>query len=166
MAEANPLGRGGGGQVLRHCVATLGGLVQQSEALDDQLCAEAVITGQVTDRQGRSIQDAELRVYTIDPLGAVSTSIAFADPEKLDLHKSRLAPVAKTDANGKVTISGLPHDERIALNIKHVDYRRDIIFVSDLRMEPQPDIETFDYVDGKADDKIDKGLFGGLFGNT
>ena len=121
---------------------------QPSKPLTIALTPEAQIRGQVIDRQKRPIQSAEVRVESIEPPGTDPLRGPCADPGMLDLQRSRLAPVAKTDADGKVTIDGLPPDVRLGVLVKHDDFRRDFLYVATTH-QPQPDIEVPEYADGK-----------------
>ena len=112
------------------------------------LAAEAKITGKITDQAGRPVVGAEASVHDISPLDVDWPCSAYADPGVLDLQRSRLAPGAKTDAEGKLTIGGLPRDVRVSLIVTHPEQHRDVILVATTD-QPQPDVEDSDYVDGK-----------------
>ena len=80
------------------------------------LAPEAKITGQVTDQQGRPVRNAEVKVFSIGSLGVSEPN--RHDPETLDLaFVSRLAPIARTDADGKVSLAGLPPDLLLGVEV-------------------------------------------------
>jgi len=113
---------------------------QQSKPLKIALAPEAKITGQVKDKQGRPIQNAEVRAISISSLTSESHP-PFTDPETLDLAFSRLAPIAKTDADGKVTVAGLPRELLFTFVVTHDDFRREIVRVATTD-QPQADIDV------------------------
>ncbi|MCX7424273.1 MAG: carboxypeptidase regulatory-like domain-containing protein, partial [Planctomycetia bacterium] len=111
------------------------------------LAPEATITGRVTDRQGKPIPGADVSVFAIDPPGSDWPCHAYADPDMLDLQRSRLSPAAKTDAEGKVTIGGLPRDARLDLFVTHPDFQHGLTFVATTD-QPQRDIVILEYAYG------------------
>jgi beta-lactamase regulating signal transducer with metallopeptidase domain/protocatechuate 3,4-dioxygenase beta subunit len=115
--------------------------------LEIKLVDEARITGQVSDADGRPVPDARVEVGQIASLGS-SRSPDRSASTYLDLQSSRLAPAAKTDSRGRVTIDRLPPDARFLLLVTHDDHQRETVYVvsSD---ESQPDVETRSYVDNK-----------------
>ena len=130
----------------RHLEAT-----EQSEPLTITLVPEVKITGCVNDQQGRPVRDAEVRVNSISPLGSDYPCHAYADPEVLDLQRSRLAPVAKTGVGGKVTIHGLPRDERLRLGVTHDDFRGDFVLVATTdKSQPNIEYSRYSYADRKS----------------
>ena len=113
---------------------------QQFKPLKIALAPEAKITGQVKDKQGRPIQNAEVRAISISSLTGDLFS-PRADPETLDLQFSHLAPAAKTDADGKVTVAGLPRELLLTFVVTHDDFRREIVRVATTD-QPQADIDV------------------------
>ncbi len=120
---------------------------QESKPFTFHLTPEARISGQVTDQQGRPVANAEVRIGVIQPLGSDASCGAYADPDVLDLQRSRLMDVAKTDAEGRVTIGGLPSGLLMRLGIYHDAFRGDTTFVATTD-KPQPDMEIPDYENG------------------
>src|SRR5208282_4316404 len=120
---------------------------KQSNPLTINLALGAQVTGRVTDRQGRPVRNAEVKVNSVNSL-ASEWYPAFADPETLDLQESRLAPAAKTDSEGKVTIDGLPRNVRLSVGVTHDDFDRDFVFVATTN-QAQPDMEVPTFVDDK-----------------
>ena len=87
------------------------------------LTPEAKVTGKITDRQGRPVRNAEVKVDGINSL-ASEWQTPLSDPETLDLQASRLAPAAKTDSDGKVTINGIPPKVRLSDGVSRETHRQ------------------------------------------
>ena len=74
---------------------------------------EAKVTGRITDEAGHPLEGVEASVGLIEPLGSELfdfTPVA----EFLDLRHCRLTPRAKTNAQGQLTLGGLPPERRLA----------------------------------------------------
>ena len=127
---------------------------QQSKPWTISLTPEAKITGRVTDKQGRPVREAEVKVVSISSLAGESHPRSN-DPETLGLAWSRLAPVAKTDADGRVTIAGLPRDLLLRAFVTHDDFRSEIVYAATTE-QPQGDIDFPDYADGKESVQVKK----------
>jgi protocatechuate 3,4-dioxygenase beta subunit len=136
---------------------------QSSKPMTIRLAPEAKVMGRVTDSKGRPIQGAEARVYSLNALGS-ETHPPFSDPSKLDLALSRLAPVAKTDADGRVTIDGLPRDVLLGARVSHDDFHSEWLYVATTQ-DPQPEVESRRYVDGKWSMELRK-VHSGTFSAT
>ena len=114
---------------------------KQSEPMTITLVADQEITGQVTDQQGMPVPDAKVEVFGIAPVGSGPDCSAYADPEVLDLQWSRMTPEAKTDAEGNVSLRGVPKNKQVRLRVAHDDFRADVIYVATTN-KPQPNLET------------------------
>ena len=105
---------------------------EQAAPIVFQLQPEAKITGQVLDGKGRPLEGVDVSAALISLLGSELFDFT-PTPEFLDLHQSWLAPQAKTGADGRVTLGGLPPQRRLRLDLQHpgrapwlgvrVDYR-------------------------------------------
>jgi beta-lactamase regulating signal transducer with metallopeptidase domain/protocatechuate 3,4-dioxygenase beta subunit len=121
---------------------------QQSKPLTINLAPEAKLSGRVIDQHGEPVQNAEVRISGIQPLGSDAHCSAYAAPDVLDLQQSRLMHVFRTDTDGQVTIEGLPSDLLMQLSIHHDAFRSDSTFVATTD-QPQPDMEIPNYEIGK-----------------
>jgi beta-lactamase regulating signal transducer with metallopeptidase domain/uncharacterized GH25 family protein len=128
---------------------------QQSKPFEITLEPATRISGQVTDEQGKPVADADVRVSQITPLDCDHPCHAYADPTVLDLAWSRLTPAGKTDANGKVTMEGLPGKKRLSLNVEHAEHRWGLVLVATTD-QAQPDIDVPEYGDGKRTMRSEK----------
>lgn len=95
----------------------------QVDPISFQLKPETRITGKVTNEKGQPVVGAEVKVNSIEPLVRDKERLQLSEPGYFDLYESQLAPIAKTDANGQVSIGGLPRDVRVSLFIDHENYR-------------------------------------------
>jgi beta-lactamase regulating signal transducer with metallopeptidase domain/protocatechuate 3,4-dioxygenase beta subunit len=121
---------------------------QQPAPLTIALRPEARISGRVTDQQGQPIEGAKVRVNSINSLASGWGQISDS-PESFDLQLSRLAPAAKTDADGKVTVLGLPSNVRLSVVVDHDDYRRGFLYIATTE-EAQPEIDLPSSFEGLA----------------
>jgi beta-lactamase regulating signal transducer with metallopeptidase domain/protocatechuate 3,4-dioxygenase beta subunit len=112
-----------------------------------RLSEAAKISGRITDAQGHPVRDAVVKVHAIYALAAESYP-PIEDPETFDLQLSRLRPAGEGDANGDVTIGGLPRDVMISLEIRHPDHHSKFLRVA-TNKEPQPDMDMPKYEGGK-----------------
>ncbi len=119
---------------------------RQSKPMTFKLSPEATITGQVTDEKGPPMANADVRVLEIRSLSPTyvvsSLEQAGSDPETLELKYSRLAPVGKTDAQGKLILAGLPRGVMLEVQVGHGDYEPQTLHVA-TSDKPQPKIENF-----------------------
>lgn len=125
------------------------------------LSPEAKITGQVINPQGQPVKDAIVEVYSINSLSLPELRPTSKDPENLDLQFSRLAPSAKTDVDGKVTLGGLPADRFLKIRVIQDDFLGVFLNVATTD-QPQADVERIDYVDNKPDREFQK-VYSGSF---
>ena len=161
VAKANPLGRRGRGQAILHCLATPGCARNKSKPLTITLAPEAKVTGRVTDQHGKPIPNATVTLNSIDPLAAIGHAPRMPIPATLILTASRLAPAAKTDADGRVTFACLPRDARLSFGVGHSDFQRSGVLVA-ITDRPQPEIEVPGVFDGARSEhkaKIHAGTF-------
>lgn len=105
-----------------------------------RLSAAERISGRVSDAQGKPLGGAEAIVSMITSLDA-DTYSSLDDPETFDLQDSRLRPRAKTDADGRVTIEGLPRNARLLVRLTHPDHHSKLVYVATSK-EPQPDLDV------------------------
>ena len=136
---------------------------QPPKPFEIALAPEAKITGRVIDQQGRPIQGAEVKAYGLCSLTG-DWHPQFTDPETLDLGCSRLAPAAKTDADGKLTIAGLPRGLRLDTIVTHDDFATGSVYVATTD-QPQPDLDASSYKDGKKQESSAK-VFSTAFSAT
>ncbi|MGA2253891.1 MAG: M56 family metallopeptidase [Thermoguttaceae bacterium] len=108
------------------------------------LPTQATISGQVVDKSGKPVSSANVKVFFIDQLGSEYYLGDFNAPGRLDLQRSRLAPGGTTDAEGNVTISGLPEDVRLWLTVEDDNHAPAFPFVATTRV-PQPDVRVSRY---------------------
>ncbi len=118
---------------------------QQSKPMTFKLSPEATIAGRVTDEQGRAMPNAEARVLQIRSLSPSYVSLpeqAGSDPETLELKYSRLAPVGKTDAQGKVLIGGLPRGVMLEVRVGNDDREPQSLHLA-TTVKPQPALKNY-----------------------
>ncbi len=118
---------------------------QQSKPMTFKLSPDATIAGRVTDEKGRAMPNADARVLEIRSLSPSYVCLpeqAGSDPETLELQYSRLAPVGKTDAQGKVLIAGLPRGVMLEVRVGHGDSNPQSLHVATTD-KPQPKLEGF-----------------------
>ena len=114
---------------------------RQSRALDNHTGAGGDDHGQADRPAGAADCRRGSERLPIGPLDVDWPCSAYADPGVLDLQRSRLAPAAKTDAEGKLTIGGLPRDVRVSLIVTHPEQHRELIVVATTD-KPQPEVEV------------------------
>lgn len=122
-----------------------------------RLAPEVSIEGDLVDQSGSPIADAHVEVYRISALGADWHS-DDRSPWTLDLSRSELAPVGRSDAQGHVVIRGLPADLRATLIITHDDFSREVVYVAttDVSQPPVPQ-------PGRGPDRVTKPTFSRQF---
>lgn len=137
---------------------------QQAGSLDVKLTPEATVSGRVTDQQGHPVQNALVSLHSIDPLDSDWPCTAYSDPGSLIVQQSQLMPASKTDADGRVTFTGLPRDARLYFDVTHPDFRRNSVLAA-ITDRPTPDIEVFGSFDGTASKHMAK-IYSGPFSVT
>ena len=96
----------------------------------------------MTDAAGQPIEGANVTVSLIARLNSQLMDRSH-DPESLNFNGSRLAPHATTDAEGRVTLGGLPGDRRLCLVLTHPRYHYTWLLAATTD-QPQPEIEGFE----------------------
>ena len=98
------------------------------EPVNLTLVPESRVSGSIVDKQGQPIEGALVKVMAVEPLDL--ERMPWLRKELLSLYLSQLAPTAKSDADGRVSIDGLPPDKRIMLAVDHDDYRGEYVYVA------------------------------------
>ena len=115
---------------------------KQSGPMTITLAPEAKIRGWVTDQQGQPVPNAEVKVVGTAPLTGMEYAdfdATFTDPDTLFAVDSRIAPTARTDANGLVSLAGLPRDLLLRVDVNHDDFRGNVVLVATTD-QPRPDV--------------------------
>jgi len=111
---------------------------EQPAPMSFRMQPEAKITGRITDEKGRPIEGAEVSVRFIQPLG--SELFDFTPmAEFLELTRSTIAPPGKTDADGRVTLAGLPPERRLWLDLKCPGRHAGFLLAATTN-KPQPEV--------------------------
>jgi hypothetical protein len=95
-----------------------------------QMAQEASIAGRFVDVEGKPITEVKVDIAGVDSLNQDPSGLHHSSPVNLDLSWSKLLPAAFSDAEGRVTLTGLPAQMRAILQITHIDYQRQIAFVA------------------------------------
>ncbi len=103
-----------------------------------QLQPEAKITGRVTDERGQPLEGVEVSVAMISALGSDLLDLT-PTAEFLDLRESRLGPRAKTGADGRVALGGLPPQRRLWLDLQRPGRHAGQVFAATTE-QPQPEV--------------------------
>ena len=117
---------------------------KEDRSLTVQLPPEATIRGHVVNKAGEPIPRANVRVFFVNQLGSEYYLGDFNAPGRLDLQRSRLAPNGTTDAEGNVTIGGLPPEVRLWLTVEDDSHAPVFPFVATTRAA-QPDVRVSRY---------------------
>ncbi|MEX2122241.1 MAG: carboxypeptidase-like regulatory domain-containing protein [Pirellulales bacterium] len=111
------------------------------------LVPEATIGGRLVDEMGRPADNVQVQIVGIAPLGSPPRE-SNAEPDRLDLGFSKLAPTVRTDSNGRFAFRGLPPGKRIALSTDDKRFVREG-FYSATTPAQQPDLIDVSYSKGE-----------------
>jgi protocatechuate 3,4-dioxygenase beta subunit len=112
------------------------------------LGAEGVLHGRVVETGGRGVAGAKVKVFGIDPLGRPVDNGLGTD-NRLNLIWSAFPLGAKTDADGRFTIPGLPRDRIITLIVTRAQYERLVAYAATTDAA-QPDNVSRTFRSGQA----------------
>lgn len=100
---------------------------ENPQPLEFVLEPESVLRGRVVDEQGSPISGVMAKVGQIVPLPLERDALGRY-PDPFVLAESRLAPSARTDADGGFAIAGLPRGRLISVTFEHDDYELEMRF--------------------------------------
>ena len=106
-----------------------------------QLPPATTISGHIVDQAGKPVPHADVRVDFIDQLRSPHRLGDYTNPGRLELERSRLAPAGMSDAEGNVTIGGLPPNVRLWLSIEHENHSPAFPFVA-TTSDTQPNVRA------------------------
>lgn len=111
------------------------------------LGAEGTIRGRVVEPGGKPVAGAKVKVFGIDPLGRPD-EYGMGTDNRLNLTCSAFPLGAKTGADGRFTIRGLPGEQVATLVVTEPRHERLVAFAATTTV-PQPDLVSHDVRAGK-----------------
>jgi hypothetical protein len=114
------------------------------------LGAEGTLRGRLVEPGGRPIEGAKIKVFGIDPVGR-GVDNGLGTENRLNLIWSGFPLGARTDADGRLTISGLPRDRTVTLVLTEPSHERLVAFAATTDA-PQPENVWRFFRQGKAEE--------------